>query len=157
MAASDATPASASRTGLYNAGMPAKTHLSWMQRGAALMALLSGLGFGLPASYGLWHFARYHYVWNFLGFPTHAAGPLLRRAGIFTSEALIAGFVLVCAAEVLMGVLLWQGRPAGRWLALGLLPVELFFWVGLVLPFGPPGGLLRTGLLLWQMAAEKRR
>lgn len=127
-----------------------------LQRWAAASAALSGLGFGLPALYGLWHFARYHYVWHFMGFPTHAAGPLLRQAGIFTSEALIAGFVLVCAAEVLMGVWLWRGRRAGRWLALGLLPLELFFWVGLVLPFGPPGGLLRTALLLWAWRQERR-
>jgi hypothetical protein len=49
---------------------------------------------------------------------------------------LIVGFILVCAAEVALGALLWLGLPASRWLSLGLLPVELFFWIGFALPVG---------------------
>lgn len=42
---------------------------------AAGFAVLSGLGFGLPAVYGAVHFARHGEVWQFLGFPTYGNGP----------------------------------------------------------------------------------
>ncbi|UYN90684.1 MAG: hypothetical protein KIT08_05470 [Anaerolineales bacterium] len=115
-----------------------------MRKFAALMALLSGLGFGLPAAYGTWYFARYGFAWRFMSFPTHETGPFFEQFGLFTSWPLIAGFVLVCAVEVVCGLLLWANKPAGRWLAFALIPFEFAYWAGFVLPFGPPGGLLRT-------------
>ena len=118
------------------------------QKSAAALAILSGLGFGLPAAYGTWYFARYGFPWRLLSFPTHDTGSFFEQFGIFTSAPLIAGFVLVCAAEVACGLLLWANKPAGRWLAFGLLPFELAYWAGLVLPFGPIGGLLRTALVV---------
>lgn len=119
-----------------------------MRKFAAMMAILSGLGFGLPAAYGTWYYARYGFAWHLMGFPTHETGRFFEQFGLFTSWPLIAGFVLVCAAEVACGLLLWANKPAGRWLAFALLPFELAYWAGFVLPFGPVGGLLRTALLL---------
>lgn len=127
-----------------------------MRKLAALSAILSGLGFGLPAAYGTWHYARYGFAWRFMSFPTHETGPFFEQLGIFTSAPLIAGFVLVCAAEVVCGILLWKGRPAGRWLAFGLLPFELAYWAGFVLPFGPMGGLARTMLVIATIRDEVR-
>lgn len=128
-----------------------------MRKAAAFSALLNGIGFGLPAAYGAWHFARYGFAWTFLGFPTHETAPFFEQFGIFTSTPLIIGFVLVCAAEVACGLLLWANKPAGRWLAFALLPFEFAYWLGFDLPFGPPGGLIRTALVLIAMREEKLR
>jgi hypothetical protein len=55
-------------------------------------------------------------------------------------------FVLVCATELILGNLLWLGRPAGRTLSLALFPVEAFFWFGFALPFGFVLGAARVAL-----------
>ena len=78
-----------------------------MTRAAAVCSVLLGLGF-----------------WRFLGFPTYGEGPF-ERWGVPTTTGLLAAFVLVCAAEVVVGVMLWPGSTVALWLALALLPVEL--------------------------------
>ena len=118
-----------------------------MTRAAAVSSLVLGLGFGLPGAYGAWYFARHGEVWTFLGFPTYGGGPF-DRWGLPTSVALLLAFVLVCTAEVATGVLLWRDATSGLWLALVLLPVELVFWIGFALPFGPVLGLVRTVLVV---------
>ena len=92
-------------------------------------------------------YARQGEVWTFLGFPTYGNGPF-ERWGFPTSTALLVGFVAVCAAEVVVGVLLWRDAMIAPWLALALLPVELVFWIGFVLPFGPLLGLARSALVV---------
>lgn len=114
---------------------------------AGLLSVLLGLGFGLPCAVGIRHLARTGEVWTFLGFPTYGHGPF-ERVGLPTSIPLMAGFLAVCAAEVVVGVLLWWGAPHAATLAYALLPFEAVFWLGFALPFGPPLGLARTVLLL---------
>ena len=114
---------------------------------AAGFAVLSGLGFGLPAAYGAVHFARHGEVWQFMGFPTYGDGPF-EKIGLPTTVPLLAGFAAVCGAEVLAGSLLWRGRPSGRKLALALLPFEAAYWIGFALPAGPVLGVSRTVLVL---------
>jgi uncharacterized membrane protein YhaH (DUF805 family) len=116
-------------------------------RAAAVCSLVLGLGFGLPGVYGAGYFARHSEVWTLLGFPTYGEGPF-ERWGLPTSVALLLGFVAVCAAEVAVGVLLWRDATTAPWLALALLPVELVFWIGFALPFGPMLGLARTALVV---------
>ena len=116
-----------------------------MTKGAAVCSLVLGLGFGLLGAYGARYFARHGEVWTFLGFPTYGHGPF-ERWGVHTSVALLLGFVAVCAAAVVVGVLLWRGAAIAPWLALALLPVEFVFWIGFALPFGPLLGLARTAL-----------
>ena len=106
-----------------------------------------GLGFGLPGACGAWYYARHGEVWTFLGFPTYGEGPF-EHWGFQTSTGLLLGFVAVCAAEVVVGVLLWSDSTAALWLALALLPVEIVFWIGFALPFGPVLGLARTALVV---------
>lgn len=118
-----------------------------MTRAAAVCTLVLGLGFGLPGAYGAWYYARHGEVWTFLGFPTYGDGPF-ERWGLPTSTALLLGFVAVCAAEVVVGVLLWGDVTIALWLALVLLPVELVFWIGFALPFGSLLGLARTALVV---------
>lgn len=115
---------------------------------AAVQAWMLGLGFGVPAAYGTWHLATQGYVWTFMGFPTNTAGPLFLRLGLDNSVALLAAFVVVCFVEVVMGVLLWMRLRSGAVLSLALLPVELLFWIGLVLPFAPLVGIPRVVLTL---------
>jgi hypothetical protein len=118
-----------------------------MTRTAAVFAWIAGLGFGLPGGYAIWYFADRDQVWTFLGFPTYGDGPF-EDIGVHTTVPLLAGYLLVCAAEVAAGWMLWQHRRVGRLLALALLPVELVFWIGFALPFGPVLGLARTVPLL---------
>jgi hypothetical protein len=122
-------------------------------KAAAVCSVLLGLGFGLPAVYGAWYFARHEQVWTFLGFPTYGDGPF-ERWGVPTSVGLLLGFVAVCAAEVVVGVLLWRDAPLAPWLALALFPVELVFWIGFALPFGPVLGLARTVLVISSLVQQ---
>ncbi|HEX8867986.1 MAG TPA: hypothetical protein VF821_20165 [Lentzea sp.] len=108
---------------------------------AAGLSWLSGLGFGLPAVYGTVHFARTGEVWQFLGFPTYGDGPF-EKIGIPTTVPLLAGFAVVCGAEIVAGTLLWRG--SGKKLALALLPFEIAYWAGFALPVGPVLGAART-------------
>lgn len=123
-----------------------------LTKAAAVCSLVLGLGFGLPGVYGAWYFARQGEVWTFLGFPTYGDGPF-ERWGFPTSTALLVSFVAVCAAELVVGVLLWRDATSAPWLALALLPVELVFWIGFALPFGPMLGLVRTALVVAVLAS----
>jgi hypothetical protein len=114
---------------------------------AALCSIVLGLGFGLPAVVGAIHFARTGEVWAFLGFPTYGGGPF-ERVGLPTSVPLLVVFALVCLAEVAVGVMLLLGARQAATFAYLLLPIELVFWFGFALPFGPPLGIARTVLLL---------
>ncbi|MEU0884460.1 hypothetical protein ABZ345_38210 [Lentzea sp. NPDC005914] len=112
---------------------------------AAALSWLAGLGFGLPAVYGAVHLARTGEVWQFMGFPTYGGGPF-EKIGIPATVPLIAGFAVVCGAEVAAGTLLWRGH--GKKPALALLPFEIVYWVGFALPVGPVLGVARTIAIL---------
>lgn len=118
-----------------------------MVTAAAICSLVLGLGFGIPGIRGALHFAQTGEVWTFIGFPTYSGGPF-ERIGLPTSVPLLIGFVLVCLAEVAVGVLLLLNVPYAATVSYLLLPFELVFWIGFALPFGPPLGIARTILLL---------
>jgi hypothetical protein len=42
--------------------------------------------------------------------------------------------------------MLWTGKVGGLWMALAILPIEFFYWIGFALPFGPVLGVARTAL-----------
>lgn len=119
-----------------------------MRTVAGALSLLLGLGFGLPCVAGINHLARTGEVWTFMGFPTYGNGPF-ERLGLPTSVPLLLVFLAVCIAEAVVGVMLWTGAPMATTLAYALLPVEIVFWIGFALPFGPVLGLARTTLLLF--------
>lgn len=112
-------------------------------RTAACLAWITGLGFGLLGCYGTSYFARHGAVWYFMGLPTYGDGPF-ESIGVPTTTGLLTGFVSVCAAETIAGVLLWKRRRAGSWLSLALLPFEATYWLGFALPIGPVLGAART-------------
>ena len=89
-----------------------------------------------------------------MGFPTYGQGPF-EHAGLATSTPLLLAFNAVCAAEVAVGALLWRQHRLGRRAALAMLVVEVPFWIGFALPFGPPLGVIRTALVLWRPAAPR--
>jgi hypothetical protein len=112
-------------------------------RVAAGLAWATGLGFGPLAVYATAYLARHGDVWYFMGFPTYGDGPF-EAIGVPTTAPLLAGFATVCTAEVVLGVLLWRRRRDALWLSLALLPVEMAYWLGFALPFGPLFGAART-------------
>jgi hypothetical protein len=118
-----------------------------MLKAAAICSCLVGLGFGMPCLIGLLHLARTGEVWTFLGFPTYGGGPF-ERIGLETTVALMAAYLVVCAAEVAVGVALWVDAPNAALWSYALLPLELVFWVGFALPFGLPFGIARVVLVL---------
>lgn len=121
-----------------------RTVAAWTpSRAAACLAWMTGLGFGVPAVYGTVHFTRHGEVWHFLGLPAYGEGPF-QDIGVPTTVPLLAGFVAVCAAEVVIGVLMWRRRSSGLWLSFALLPIETAYWLGFALPFGPLLGAART-------------
>ncbi len=122
-----------------------------MDLAAAVLAWISGLGFGIPGVIGLRYFAQHGEVWTFMRFPTYGGGPF-ENWGIPTSVLLTSGFIAVCAAEVVVGFLLWTGKTIGLWMALALLPFEFFYWIGFALPFGPIFGVIRTILVIVAIA-----
>ena len=114
-----------------------------MIRLAGALAVLTGLGFGVPGILGARYLAETDRVWTFLGFPTYGDGPFADH-GIPTSVPLLLGFVVVCGLEVALGVgLLLAWHPA-LWLQFALLPVELAYWWGFALPFGFVLGVARV-------------
>lgn len=117
---------------------------------AAVLSWTLGLGFGLPCLYGIRYLSSHGEVWTFLGFPTYGGGPFA-TAGIGTTIPLLVAFLAVCLAEVVLGWLLWTHPAVGAWAALALLPVELVFWIGFALPFGPLLGAARTVAVLVAM------
>ena len=114
---------------------------------AGLVSVVLGLGFGIPGILGAVHLARTHEVWTLMGFPTYGGGPF-ERVGLSSSVPLILAFVVVCAAEVAVGVLLWTDSSHAALLSHLLLPFELVFWIGFALPFGPLLGIARTVAVL---------
>ena len=82
-----------------------------------------------------------------MGFPTYGGGAF-DDAGIDTSVPLLVALLGVCLAELVLGWLLWGRRRGATSLALGLLPIELAFWIGFDLPLGLIVGVLRTGLVV---------
>lgn len=117
-------------------------------KAAALCSLLLGLGFGLPGVFGTLHFARTGQVWTFMGFPTYGGGAF-ERLGLPTSVPLLVAYLVVCLAEVVVGVMLLVDAPHVAMLSYVLLPFEFVFWIGFALPLGPPFGIFRTILLLF--------
>lgn len=114
--------------------------------GATYVAL--GIGFGVGTAITLRLYARDGELpmtpW---GFRSLAGGPFEQ----LTPEQFTAlGWVLVgvCAADVVAGVWLWQGRRRGAILALATSPVALALGAGFALPFLLVGAPIGAALVL---------
>ena len=118
-----------------------------MLKVASICLWFSGLGFGLPCIYGIWYFLKYDSIATFMGFPTYGHGPF-EKFGINTSVPLLTGFLLVCTLECICGWGVWNGDKGSAVLSLAIIPLELFFYIGFALPFGPLVMVIRI-ILLW--------
>jgi len=114
---------------------------------AAICAYFQGLGFGLPCIYGIWHLWKGKGIAQFMGFPTYGHGPF-EKIGVQSTTGLLISFLLVCILECVTGQLIWNGEKGGAVLALAIIPLELFFYIGFALPFGPPVMLARI-IIVW--------
>jgi hypothetical protein len=118
-----------------------------MMKVASICLWFSGLGFGIPGIYGIWYFLKTGNIATFMGFPTYGNGPF-ERIGIYTTVPLLVGFLLVCSLECICGWGLWHCEKGSAVLSLAIIPLELFFYIGFALPFGPPMIVIRV-VLLW--------
>ena len=118
-----------------------------MRRAAGIASILTGLGFGIPCLIGLLYLRRTGETWTLLGFPTYGDGSF-ERLGIETTVPLLGGFLIVCVAEIAVGVAILRDGPRARAASTALLPAELIFWIGFALPFGFVLGFGRAALLL---------
>jgi hypothetical protein len=116
-------------------------------RGAAVLHVALGLGFGIGAIWTMRHFGEHGELpmtpWGFRSM----AGPFeALPSGPFT--VLGWGLAATCAVDVLAGAWLWQGRRRGAWLALATNPVALVLGLGFALPFLLAGIPIRVALVL---------
>ena len=114
---------------------------------ASICLWFSGLGFGLPCIYGIWSVMNGKGIARVMGFPAYGQGPF-EKIGVHTTTPLLAGFLFVCALECIAGWGVWNGDKGAAILSLAIIPVEMVFFIGFALPFGPPFLIIRTILLL---------
>ena len=114
---------------------------------ASFCLWVSGLGFGLPCIYGIWSFLKGNGIAFVMGFPAYGNGPF-EKIGVHTTTPLLTGFLFVCALECIAGWGLWSGDKGAAILSMAIIPVEMVFFIGFALPFGPPLLLIRVILLL---------
>lgn len=119
---------------------------------AALCSWFSGLGFGIPCIYGIWSMIKGKGIAYVMGFPTYGNGPF-EKIGVHTTTPLLTGFLFVCALECIVGWGLWSGDKGAAILSMAIIPVEMVFYIGFALPFGPPILLLRVVLLFFSWSA----
>jgi len=118
-----------------------------MIKAASICLWFSGLGFGIPCVYGIWYFLKTRTIATVMGFPSYGNGPF-EKIGIHTSVPLLTAFLLVCLLECICGWGIWNGEKGIAILSFAIIPVEMFFFIGFALPFGPPFILLRTIFLV---------
>lgn len=113
---------------------------------AAMASAVAGVGFGLPCVWAIRYTAQNGQVWQFLGFPTYGDGPF-EHVGIATTVPLLAGFLAVCVAEVVLSIAIAHRSPWAATASGALLPVEVAYWIGFALPLGFVLGALRHVVL----------
>jgi hypothetical protein len=128
--------------------LPAADRGSAVIRAAGTTYVLLGLGFGVGTAITLHLYARDGELpmtpW---GFRSLAGGPFERLS---PEQFRALGWVLVgvCAADVVAGIWLWQGRRRGAILGLATSPVALALGAGFALPFLLAGVPIRVALVV---------
>jgi len=119
---------------------------------ASLCLWIAGLGFGIPDIYGIWTMLRGKGIAFVMGFPAYGKGPF-EKIGVHTTIPLLIGFLFVCALECIAGWGLWSGDKGAAILSFAIIPVEMVFYIGFALPFGPPILLIRSLILLFSWSS----
>jgi hypothetical protein len=97
---------------------------------AAVLLRLNGVGFGVFTLPAMRNLLTDRDVPIVMGFKAYGGGPF-ECHGLPTTVWLLAAFLLVCVAECVAGLLLWNSHRGGAVLALGLLPFAGLSLVGL--------------------------
>ena len=119
---------------------------------ASFSIWFAGLGFGLPCIYGIWSLWSGRGIARFMGFPTYGHGPF-EKIGVQTTVPLLFGFFFLCVLQCIVGWGLWNSDKGSAILSMALIPLELAFYIGFALPFGPPFMLIRFLLLLFNWSS----
>lgn len=124
------------------------------QRIAAGLLWFNGSGFGLFCLPGIRNLLAGREIPTILGFPACGGGPF-ERAGVSTTVPLLAGFLVVCALEVVAGAMVLNGSRSGAVAALALVAPGAVYWWGFALPIPPLLAVARTALILasWRTLA----
>ena len=85
-------------------------------------------------------------VLPYIGEPN--GGPFYASLSHGAFVALLGISLLLGIAQVVAGVLLWNGQRAGAILQFAILPVEAIFWYGFALPIPPLFAIVRVVLVL---------
>ena len=117
-------------------------------RGAAVMLWLVAAGWALPAPVLMWWVAVRGRlpVLPYIGEPN--GGPFYGSVPASAFIVLLGLSLLLGFAQVVAGVLLWNGERSGAVLQFALLPIEAAFWYGFALPIPPIFALIRVALIL---------
>jgi hypothetical protein len=121
---------------------------------ASICLWISGLGFGLPCIYGIWSIMKGKGIAYVMGFPTYGNGPF-EKIGVHSTSTLLVGFLFVCALECVAGSGLWSSDKGAAILSLAIIPVEMLFFIGFALPFGPLFLIIRVILLLMSWSSMR--
>jgi hypothetical protein len=117
-------------------------------RGAALLYVTLGAGFGVGSAVTMVYLAREGELpMTPFGFRSMGGGPF-ERLGTPALEVLGWTLVGVCALDVIAGIWLWQGRRRGTRLGLATSLPALVLGAGFALPFLVVGVPVRTALVL---------
>ena len=117
-------------------------------RGAAILLWLVAAGWALPAPVLMWWVAVKGRlpVLPYIGEPN--GGPFSESLQPNVFIVLLGLSLLLGIAQVVAGVLLWDGQRSGAVLQFALLPIEAVFWYGFALPIPPVFALIRVVLVL---------
>ena len=117
-------------------------------RGAAVWLWLVAAGWALPAPVLMWCVAVKGRlpVLPYIGEPN--GGPFYESVSPGVFIILLGLSLLLGIAQVVAGVILWNGERSGAVLQFALLPIEAAFWYGFALPIPPVFALIRVALVL---------
>ena len=115
---------------------------------SAGVGCLTAIGFGAPTPFVATHLLREGKLPMFMNlFPAYGGG-VFERWPPPAFVTMLGLFASLSALEVFGAWLLWNGQRVGALITLGLLPIEIFFWIGFALPIPPVNAVLRIALLV---------
>lgn len=114
---------------------------------ASVLLWINGIGFGVFCIPAIRNLSAGRDIPMVMGLPAYGRGPF-ERIGISTTVPLLVAFLLVCALQVLAGIMVWGGSKAGAILAIVSFPMGAVFWWGFALPFGPVFAVISTLLII---------
>lgn len=114
---------------------------------ASVLLWINGIGFGVFCIPAIRNLSAGRDIPMVMGLPAYGRGPF-ERIGISTTVPLLVAFLLVCALQVVAGIMVWGGSKAGAILAIVSFPMGAVFWWGFALPFGPVFAVISTLLII---------